>query len=415
MTRYFKTRALAQAPDYERAYWHVTVDPDGRERFRADERAQHLDDVREELAFVNGLPGGRLLDVGCGLGFFLSGLEPRWERHGVEISAYAAACAAGHAEVHSGTLEDAEFPDAHFDAVVMHHVIEHVEQPGELLDEALRVLRPGGWLVLGTPDFDGGCARRFGANFRLLHDPTHVSLFDADGMRRFLRDRGLVIESARYPFFETRHFTPENLQRLFDTTQISPPFYGSFMTFYARKPRSPHLVRALSQLGLAGPDELRSAEAACARAVEWLSRAVAASSPVEIVDGTPTFSAHIRSVLAEVCSPRGSGPRSTLILSRSRAEAARAAGAGTTPPTALAIVPETLAPLLEEAAVTLPFPSVAPHLPEAAQLLLLQSLLCEVRDRPSAHAGPAVEPRSGANSGGWSEPPGLQAADRHSH
>ena len=48
MSRYFKTRALAQAPDYERAYWHVTVDPDGRERFRADERAQHLDDVREE-------------------------------------------------------------------------------------------------------------------------------------------------------------------------------------------------------------------------------------------------------------------------------------------------------------------------------------------------------------------------------
>ena len=57
-----------------------------------------------------------------------------------------------------------------------------------------------------------------------------------DSMHRFLRDHGFVIDRVEYPFFETRHFTLENLARLFDTSKISPPFYGNFMTFYCHKP-----------------------------------------------------------------------------------------------------------------------------------------------------------------------------------
>ena len=38
--------------------------------------------------------------------------------------------------------------------------------------------------------------------------------------------------TADYPFFECRYFTPEGLNRLFDTDKVSPPFYGNFMTFF---------------------------------------------------------------------------------------------------------------------------------------------------------------------------------------
>ena len=88
---------------------------------------------------------------------------------------------------------------------------------------------------MATPDFDSGCARQFGPNYRLLHDPTHISLFSNDSMHRFLRDHGFKIFRADYPFFETRYFTKENLIRLFDTGEVSPPFYGNFMTFYCQK------------------------------------------------------------------------------------------------------------------------------------------------------------------------------------
>ena len=89
-----------------------------------------------------------------------------------------------------------------------------------------------GIILLGTPDFDSGCARLFGNNYRLLNDPTHISLFSNDSMHRFLRDHGFTIDYVEYPFFNTRHFTEDNLKALFNTSKVSPPFYGNFMTFY---------------------------------------------------------------------------------------------------------------------------------------------------------------------------------------
>jgi phosphoheptose isomerase len=233
---YFKRRVVSQAANYEEAYWGCVVDPDGKLRDRRAEREQYLDDIKQELAFLNSLPPGRILDIGCGLGFLSSALAPDWEKHGVEVSEFAANYAKEWAKIHVGTLASARYPDEYFDVVVMHHVIEHLDDPEDAILETYRILRRGGVLLLGTPDFDSGCARRFGDKYRLLHDPTHISLFSNDSMHRFLRDHGFVIDRVDYPFFETRHFTKETLMRLFDTGSVSPPFYGNFMTFYCHKP-----------------------------------------------------------------------------------------------------------------------------------------------------------------------------------
>ena len=232
---YWKRRPLEGQPEFEENYWGTVRDPDGVIRVRSEERERVLEDVSAELSFFNSLPGGRLLDVGCGRGFFLSALGPQWERHGVEVSSVGAESARAFAKVHLGELKDAAYPDAYFDAVMCHHVIEHVPDPQAFFTEIRRVLRPGGDLVLATPDFDSGCARRFGERYRLLHDRTHTSLFTLDSLRRFVRDHGFAIERVDFPFFQTRWFTEENLKRLFDTSLISPPFYGNFMSFYCRR------------------------------------------------------------------------------------------------------------------------------------------------------------------------------------
>lgn len=235
MQDYFTKRQPSRPVDYEENYWGTIVDPDGNLRNRLQEREKHLEDVKEELAFLNSLKPGRILDIGCGLGFLLSGLKDGWEKHGVEVSRFAARHAGELGTVFCGELHEAQYPDEYFDVIVMHHVIEHLEDPISTILEVRRILKPGGILLLGTPDFDSGCARRFGENYRLLHDDTHVSLFTNDSMHRFLRDHGFIIDRVEYPFFNTRHFTPENLMRLFDTNQISPPFYGNFMTFYCHR------------------------------------------------------------------------------------------------------------------------------------------------------------------------------------
>ena len=244
---YFIRRAPKQQANYEDAYWGKIKDPDGELRDRLQEREQYLLDMNAELTFLNGLTGGKILDVGCGPGFLLSGLASRWERYGVEISKVAAGHARKYGEIFQGSLEDAAYPAEYFDMVVFHHVIEHLDDPLTTLREIRRVLCPGGWLILGTPDFDSAGARLFGSRYRLLHDQTHVSLFTRESMYRLLRDESFVIEKVDFPYFETRHFTKENLLRLLDRQGISPPFYGNFMTFYARKPdagetiRSPHI------------------------------------------------------------------------------------------------------------------------------------------------------------------------------
>ncbi len=233
---YFVRRVPTSLPDYEESYWGKIEDPDGVKRDRLQERDRSLADIPSELRFLNNLPGGRILDVGCGPGFLLSALDSKWERYGTEVSAFAAEHATAHGRIFCGKLKDAAYPSDHFDAIVFHHVIEHLDDPFSTLREVRRVMRPNGWMILGTPDFDSGCARLFGKRYRLLHDQTHVSLFTQESMYRLLRDEGFIIEKVDFPYFNTRHFTKENLLRLFDKQKTSPPFYGNFMTFYTRKP-----------------------------------------------------------------------------------------------------------------------------------------------------------------------------------
>ena len=66
MQQYFTRRKPAEPLEYEDGYWGTVVDPDGKVRDRLQEREQHLDDIKQEMAFLNSLPPGRILEVGCG-------------------------------------------------------------------------------------------------------------------------------------------------------------------------------------------------------------------------------------------------------------------------------------------------------------------------------------------------------------
>ncbi len=98
---------------------------------------------------------GKLLEVGCGDGTRLARLRDLgWEVYGQETDPHAASYARDTyaVPVHLGALEEARFPDARFDAVIMNHVIEHVHDPVRLLRECNRLLKPGGTFVAVTPN-----------------------------------------------------------------------------------------------------------------------------------------------------------------------------------------------------------------------------------------------------------------------
>lgn len=233
---YFIKRQLNNnSNNFEEEYWGIVKDPDGKIRDVGDERNHKLEWAKEEIRFINNLDPGVILDIGCGIGAVLEGIDDGWEKHGVEVSKYAAAKANNYGKIFLGELHNAKYPSNYFDAILLFHVIEHLNSPIEVLIEIHRILKDGGYLIVGTPDFDCACARRYGDNFRLLHDNTDISLFSNESLHRMLFDYGFSILQTDFNYFESKYFTKENLLRLFNTKEISPPFYGNIMTKYCKK------------------------------------------------------------------------------------------------------------------------------------------------------------------------------------
>jgi 2-polyprenyl-3-methyl-5-hydroxy-6-metoxy-1,4-benzoquinol methylase len=139
--------------------------------------------------------GGRVLDVGCGSGVLLARMKSfGWETCGVEVDANAVAAARARGlDIRHGQLADCAFPENHFDAVHLSHVIEHVYDPAALLRECHRVLKPGGTLVVLTPNTASWGHRRFREAWLNLDPPRHLILFNRRNFRKLAESAGFTI------------------------------------------------------------------------------------------------------------------------------------------------------------------------------------------------------------------------------
>jgi 2-polyprenyl-3-methyl-5-hydroxy-6-metoxy-1,4-benzoquinol methylase len=139
--------------------------------------------------FLNYIPNGRLLDVGCGSGVYLKEMQNfGWTVEGVEFDPVAANEAISKGlNVHCGSLEDQSFPEAHFDAVTLNHVIEHLIDPFSSLKECFRILKPGGQLLIFTPNTDSFGHRLFKNNWRGIETPRHLYVFSKRSLYKILR------------------------------------------------------------------------------------------------------------------------------------------------------------------------------------------------------------------------------------
>ena len=148
---------------------------------------------------VRVVPGGRYLDIGCGTGDMVAAMAKLgMEAEGVEPSEFAAAKArkAG-LNVTCAMLHDAKYPDSRFDSVSMFHVLEHVPDPVDIIRECKRILKPGGELVVGVPNFDSMFHELLGANWIGLQLPTHLHHFSTDSIRLVAEKAGLSVQAVK--------------------------------------------------------------------------------------------------------------------------------------------------------------------------------------------------------------------------
>ncbi len=141
---------------------------------------------------------GRLLDVGCATGIFLELARDRgWEVKGVEPSSWAVSVARSKKlDVVQGDFEQVEFTSL-FDVITMIDLIEHVANPMSLVEKAKKVLKPGGLLVVVTPDIDSFAARIMGRWWWHLR-PPHLCFFSRRSLNYLASKVGFRILKMRH-------------------------------------------------------------------------------------------------------------------------------------------------------------------------------------------------------------------------
>jgi 2-polyprenyl-3-methyl-5-hydroxy-6-metoxy-1,4-benzoquinol methylase len=155
--------------------------------------------IEGEVMFLPAQPGAKLLDVGCGSGERLQKMRDMgWSVSGIDFDETAVRKAKARGlDVSCGTIPGIWFPPETFDVVTMGHVIEHVPDPIAMLKECNRILRPGGRVVLSTPNSSSWGHKLFKKNWRGLEPPRHLHLFSTSSIKQTLRRAGFARISVR--------------------------------------------------------------------------------------------------------------------------------------------------------------------------------------------------------------------------
>lgn len=147
--------------------------------------------------FLGGVPPGALLEVGSGAGRFLDRMRRAgWSVQGTDFDPVVAERIRARygLSIDVGDLRSLGYASDSYDAVAMSQVLEHVHDPLELLAECRRVLRPGGRLVLSTPNALAVAHRKFAQAWRGLEPPRHLQIFTRRALARAAQAAGLRVE-----------------------------------------------------------------------------------------------------------------------------------------------------------------------------------------------------------------------------
>lgn len=193
LLRMWRLRNSVESADYD----HRAFDsPIALQRYW--QRARH----RTVLDFLraSGVRAAAVLDIGCGSSRIIQDLP---EAIGLDVTlSKLRFLRPRHGRLVQGSAFALPFADGAFEAVISSQVIEHLPDDPVLWQEMLRVLAPGGTLILGTPDY----ARPlwwilewiYGKILPGGYASEHITRFTRDGLTARLRALGCVVEEARY-------------------------------------------------------------------------------------------------------------------------------------------------------------------------------------------------------------------------
>lgn len=155
---------------------------------------------RESLCWLPYHGRGRLLEFGCGAGWFAHYMQLQgWDVTGLDMSAFAAQQVREQfgIPVLVGSLPHPEIQPESFDLVTMGMVLEHVHWPHDVIAAAARALRPGGLLAIVVPNFASDLLPLFGVDWLPLDLPRHLLHFTPVSLRRLVECHGMHVRQVQ--------------------------------------------------------------------------------------------------------------------------------------------------------------------------------------------------------------------------
>src|ERR1700722_13614871 len=134
---------------------------------------------------IKNFKAGKILDVGCGNGEFLSDLQAGgWDVWGSDISSFAVKNTGK--KIGKNRVKQGEFPNQtysqKFDVISFWHILEHVENPIDYLEKAKRMLKDDGTIIGEMPNFDSALLRRFPLHYYWFMVPDHILYYSKNSL-----------------------------------------------------------------------------------------------------------------------------------------------------------------------------------------------------------------------------------------
>ena len=195
---------------------------------------------------------GKVLDVGCGGGFFLNKFDSKkWIKSGLEIDKDTIDYALEHFGINDVRIWDSKtipYDNNTFDAILFRGSYEHMVNPHLVAQEVFRALKPNGYFyICATPNVDSFCAKIYREKWNQFDAKEHIFMFSFHTLKRMMDKLGFVAVKSAAFYEETPYCNLEqDIQQVLkdyqlyregkqDQMGISPAFWGNMLNIVFKK------------------------------------------------------------------------------------------------------------------------------------------------------------------------------------
>jgi cyclopropane fatty-acyl-phospholipid synthase-like methyltransferase len=206
-----------------------------KERFNGVDLKREKSYLQEYERITQFVTGGKVLDIGCGMGNFLEIFDKSFDKYGLEISEFAKK----EAQKKGIKIIDYDFKKEFFDIIIFRGVFQHLDTPLYDLQRASELLKKNGLMIfLATPNSNSPYYKCF--NTLPMLDSTRNFVIPSDTMlTQILKNFNFKIEKIVYPYIDSPYAQPfkdhgKFILNLFGF-KYKFAFWKNMMEIYARK------------------------------------------------------------------------------------------------------------------------------------------------------------------------------------